>query len=236
MKMRKKAVLCAIIAAIILSSAAHFTKTNEAALALTPITESEALSRAVTLYEQLAGDEIDVPAELVDEGISDEMVKAVMLGYINLDDTYAALHSGTIRRQDFFSILYKTIIRMDDSYIIYEDEANAILNECYDNAYIDEENRIAYAFMMKQGLVTSGYGSDPMGELSQEECETLVQHTYDFFAKDVTVKIGIADITVGANVSTVTDVLGTPNRIDKTEYGLTGTFTIQIMRHFVWSV
>lgn len=219
MKMRKKAVLCAIIAAIILSSAAHFTKTNEAALALTPITESEALSRAVTLYEQLAGDEIDVPAELVDEGISDEMVKAVMLGYINLDDTYAALHSGTIRRQDFFSILYKTIIRMDDSYIIYEDEANAILNECYDNAYIDEENRIAYAFMMKQGLVTSHYGSDPMGELSQEECETLVQHTYDFFAKDVTVKIGTADITVGANVSTVTDVLGTPNRIDKTEYG-----------------
>ncbi|MBQ9598772.1 MAG: hypothetical protein IJR33_03045, partial [Clostridia bacterium] len=74
MKMRKKAVLCAIIAAIILSSGARLMNTTESALALTPITESEALSRAVTLYEQLAGDEIDVPAELVDEGISDEMV------------------------------------------------------------------------------------------------------------------------------------------------------------------
>ena len=175
MKMRKKAVLCAIIAAIILSSAAHFTKTNEAALALTPISQTEALSRAVTLYEQLAGDEIAVPTELLDEGISDEMVKSVMLGYINLDDTYAALRGGTMRRQDFYSILYKTVIRMDDSYMLYEDEANAILNECYDNAYIDEENRIAYAFMMKQGLVTAKYGSDPMGELTQEECEALVQ-------------------------------------------------------------
>ena len=51
------------------------------------------------------------------------------------------------------TILYKTIITYNDSYTIYEDEANLILNECYDNAYIDDENRIAYAFMMKQGIL-----------------------------------------------------------------------------------
>ena len=39
------------------------------------------------------------------------------------------------------TILYKTIITYNDSYTIYEDEANSILNECYDNAYIDDENK-----------------------------------------------------------------------------------------------
>lgn len=219
LKMRKKALLCAIIAALTVSAAVRLTNTTESALALTPISETEALSRAVTLYEKLAGEAIEVPKELGDEGLSDEMIKSVMLGYINLDDTYAALEGGAIRRQDFFSILYKTIILLDDNYMIYEDEANAILNECYDNAYIDEENRIAYAFMMKQGLITPRRGAEPQGELTQEECETLVQHMYDFFAKDVTVRLGYAEITVGANISTVTDVLGAPNRIDKTEYG-----------------
>ena len=67
MKMRKKALLCAIIAALTVSAAVRFTNTTESALALTPISETEALSRAVTLYEKLAGEAIEVPKELVME-------------------------------------------------------------------------------------------------------------------------------------------------------------------------
>lgn len=219
MKMRKKLVLCAIVAALMLSSAVRIANIATPALAVSPVTEAEALTRAVTLYETLAEKEIEVPSELSEEGMSDEMIKSVMLGYINLDEVDKAQTEKEIRKQDFVTMLYKAIIRTDSSYLIYEDEANAILNECYDNAYIDDENRIAYAFMMKQGIITSKIGTDPCGRLSAEECETLTEFVRDSFAKNVTITAGGSEITAGANISTVLDVLGEPNRIDKTEYG-----------------
>lgn len=215
--MRKKAVLCAIIAAIMLSSGTY--RKNYTVLASSPITETEALSQAVSLYERLAGEAIEIPKELIDEGMSEDMIKSVMLGYINLADAEETLQERSIRRQDYFAMLYKTVLRANDSYAIYENEADAILNECYDNAYIDDENRIPYAFMMKQGIISAKFGSDPMGELSKEECETLTQAVYDSFERSVTINIDGADVTVGDNISTVLDIFGNPNRIDKTEYG-----------------
>lgn len=219
MGMRKKVVLCAIIAALMLSSIAHTTNTKTPALALTTVSEAEALSRAVTLYESLADVDMQVPDELREEGLSADMIKSVMLGYINLDDANEVLEGRSIRKQDFISMLYKTIVSVDDSYIMYGDEADAILNECYDNAYIDDENRIAYAFMMKQGIITAKFGTEPNAELTEEECESLAALVRDYFTQDVTITAGGADITVGANISTVLDALGEPNRIDKTEYG-----------------
>ena len=217
LKMRKKAVLCAIIAAIMLSSGTP--KINKTALALSPVSEAEALTQAVGLYERLTDEKVEIPRELDDTGLDKDILKSITLGYVNLEDTEEALQEKTIRKQDFVSVLYKTIVSYNDSYIIYEDETNSILNTCYDNAYIDDENRIAYAFMMKQGIITAKFGSEPNKELTKEECENLVSAVYDNFARNVTLYVDGKEITVGENISTVLDAFGQPCRIDETEYG-----------------
>lgn len=217
LKIRKKAVLCAILSAVLLTSGTH--RINTAVLASSPIPQTEALTNAVELYESLTETTVDVPEGLEETQLDTELLKSVVLGYINLEDTEEALQEKSIRKQDFISILYKTIISYNDSYTIYEDEANAILNKCYDNAYIDEKNRISYAFMMKQGIVTAKFGSEPNRELTREECETLIETVYDMFAQNVTMTINGGEITIGANIGTVLDAFGAPNRIDETEYG-----------------
>lgn len=214
MKIGKKAVLSAIISAIMLSSGAPAYIT---ASADTPITELEAMEQAVSLYESLTMEEVPIPDEFDGLGIDREVLKSIVLGYINLED--ASGDDVSIRKQDFMTVLYKTIVTYNDSYTVYEDEANSILNECYDNAYVDDENRIAYAFMMKQGIITNKFSTEPNKELTAEECETLISTLYDYFSQNVTITVDECDITIGANIDTVLDVFGNPNRIDKTEYG-----------------
>ncbi|MDO5397108.1 MAG: NlpC/P60 family protein [bacterium] len=187
------------------------------------ISNSEALSRAVELYEKLRNTEVPLPSEMVkaeaEEGIDETYLKAVVLGYANLEDYGKIIASDSIRKQDMINILYKTVINYDSSYAITGDEADIILNDCYDNAYINEENRVAYAFMMKQGIISEGSGSNPDKELTRESCEVLTEEVYDLFMKEISFDLGDADITVGANISTVTDKLGMPNRIDESLYG-----------------
>lgn len=206
----KSALTAAVIAAAVSSGISAYAS---------PVTERDALADAVSLYETLSGEEVQIPVELAAETEDTELLKAALLGYINLDDTYYVSENTHIRRQDFMSVLYKTIILSDDSYMMSADEADNILNECYNNAYIDDENRIAYAFMIKQGIIPCGGDTDPSDELDGDECAAAIQRLRDGFLRDVTVTVDGADITVGANVSTVTDVFGEPNRIDKTEYG-----------------
>lgn len=217
LKIRKKTVLCAVLAAIILSSSTPRIKLT--VFADSAIAETEALEKAVSLYEQLTSSEVEIPEGIEETGLDANMLKSIVLGYVNFEDTEDVMQERSIRKQDFITILYKTVVSYNDSYTIYEDEANAILNECYDNAYIDEENRIAYAFMMKQGIITAKFGSEPNKELTKEECETLVNTVYDYFAQNVNINIGSKTITAGANVSTVLEQFGQPNRIDETEYG-----------------
>lgn len=148
MKLLEKSALCAAVltAALALGVSANAS----------PITERDALANAVSLYETLSGGEVNVPAELTEETDDAELLKSALLGYINFDDTYYVSQGAGIRRQDFISVLYKTVVLADDSYMMSADEADSILNECYNNAYIDDENRIAYAFMIKQGIVPKG--------------------------------------------------------------------------------
>jgi cell wall-associated NlpC family hydrolase len=217
LKIRKKAALCAILAAIMLSTSVPKIKLT--AFANSTVSEIEALGKAVSLYEQLTSSEVEIPNEINETGLDKNMLKSVVLGYVNFEDTEDVMQEGSIRKQDFVTVLYKTIVSYNDSYAIYEDEANAILNECYDNAYIDEENRIAYAFMMKQGIIRENFGSQPNKELTKEECDSLVSTVYDYFSGKVSIDIGGKTVTIGAKTDTIIDRFGQPNRIDKTEYG-----------------
>lgn len=81
MKVRKKAVLCAILAGIMLSTATPSLKLT--VFADSAITETEALDKAVALYEHLTDKEVEIPQGL-DERDLIQINKPIVLGYIIL--------------------------------------------------------------------------------------------------------------------------------------------------------
>ena len=187
------------------------------------ISKADALASAVELYEKLSNSEARVSQEMLnaglESGIDEVYLKAVALGYANLEDAAETASSDSIQKQDMINILYKTVINYDSSYAITGEEADANLNGCYYNAYIREENRVAYAFMMKQGIVSGKSDSNPDKELTVNGCSFLADEVYNLFEKSISFGFNEADITIGANISTVTDKLGMPNRIDEGMYG-----------------
>lgn len=206
--------LCALIVVAMLAAAPAQARAKNST-----VSNKEALEQTVLLYEKLQNSEVSVPAEMKRSGLGDGFLKSVVLGFVNMDDSSEVNEKTTIRKQDMMNILYKTVINYDDSYAISSDEADMILNGCYDNAYIDEENRIAYAFMMKQGIISEKSGSQPDKELTWDSCTALLDRVYECFAKRKTFTLDGMPITVGANISTVTDAMGQPNRVDKSAYG-----------------
>ena len=205
-----------IVVALLASSAGYYGISAMADNA--EITESAALSQAVSLYEKMLDDEVAIPSDVSADGLDSDILKSVVLGYINLEDASAAAEEG-ITKQDMANVLYKTVISYDGSFEISSEEADSILNGCYDNAYIKDENRIAYAFMIKHGIITDKTGSEPDKKITQESCEILTELIYDLFEKKASVDTGKCTVTVGANINTVIDAIGEPNRIDCSEYG-----------------
>jgi hypothetical protein len=205
--------MCALIVIAMLASGA-VQMNNTAYADNSPISGRDVLNQAVELYENLQQDEIDVPAEMSDTGLEQSFLKAVVMGYANLDDAESIESVSEITKQDFMSILYKTIINYDLSYAISAEEADAILNECYDNAYINDENREAYAFMMKQGIISANHGTNPDKVLTWDSCEILTQLVRDYFIQDTVITVGQHDITIGSNVESLLEDMGEPNRIE----------------------
>ena len=206
--------LCAMIVIAMLAASA----TQSAFAEDYAITESEALHSVVALHEKLQGCSVEVPSGMLNTGLNETLLKSVVLGYANLDEAEVA-HESDIRKQDLINILYKTVISYDDSYALTFDEAEQILNSCYDNAYIDDVNRISYAFMIKQGLITNPADSQPNKKITKEGCKFFTDAIYSLFCKTVTFNTGLCDITIGENVENVLSVMGEPNRVDISEYG-----------------
>lgn len=205
-----------IVVALLASGAGQMKKTVFADD--NTITAKNALTQAVSLYEKMQSHEVEIPSGMEQDGLDTDLLKSVVLGYVNMDDAQEVSDKG-IKKQDMMNILYKTVISIDDSYALTAEEADFILNGCYDNAYIDDENRIAYAFMIKHGIITDKFGSEPNKELTEESCTFLTNIIYDFFSKKATINNGSCDITIGNNIDTVIEVMGEPNRIDASEYG-----------------
>lgn len=209
--------LCAMIVVALLAAGAG--QTNKAAHAEGVAVSGEtALAKAVEIHEKLCGSNVEIPADIDGNSLSDSMLKSVMLGYVNMDDAQR-VSVEAITKQDMMTVLYKTVISYDSSYAISADEAELILNNCYDNVYINDENRIAYAFMMKHGIITDKIGSEPDKKLTEESCNILTDMVYKLFVKRATLNNGDCDITIGGNIDTVIEKLGEPNRVDVSEYG-----------------
>ncbi len=183
------------------------------------ISERDMLEQAVVLYEKLSNKEADIPNGLPGAEEQPFLGKSVALGFINADEMDSISGATTIRKQDVMTILYKTIIDFDDSYALTSDEVDEIMNRCCDNALIDEENRVGYAFMIKHGIIEASEETDPNKVITWNSCSVLVDLLYDMFMQNVTFDSAGTDITIGANIKTVTDVLGEPDRIDESDYG-----------------
>lgn len=179
------------------------------------VSEKDILLQAVSLYEKLSGTAVSLPAPIADQ----ELGKAVVLGFANADELSQISAETGLRKQDVMTVLYKTIINFDDTFALTSDEVDEIMNKCYDNALIAEENRVGYAFMLKHNIITAGYETEPNKEINWESCRILVDVLYDLFMQQITFETPDVNITIGNNIATVTDILGQPNRIDKNSCG-----------------
>ena len=182
------------------------------------VSEKDMLAQAVALYEKLSGSEVAVPQGLTQYCGTEALGKAVMLGFKNADEAVASSDAVAIRKQDALTILYKTVISYDYSFALSSDEIDSIMNECYDNALVDEKNRAGYAFMLKHRIIDNGYMTEPDKLITWSSCATLVDVLYDLFVQDVSFYINDAEIKIGANIETVTEAFGEPSRIDKSDY------------------
>lgn len=182
------------------------------------VSERDILDQAVALYEKLCGQEVEVPAVLAGSTDDPVLAKAVVLGFANTDELESIADGAILRKQDVMTVLYKTIIDFDDSFALSTEEVDEIMNRCYDNALVDEKNRVGYAFMIKHGIIIDTSNSDPNKEINWNSCRILVNVLYDLFMQDISFSNGDSEITIGANISSVTDVLGEPDRIDKSDY------------------
>ena len=208
--------LGAMILIALLASGSGGTKTAFAEN--NAVTGEAALKQAVFLHEKLHNSKVEIPDGMNGENNSDTIVKAAVLGYINMEDAERVSIEG-IRKQDMMNVLYKIVISYDDSFAVTSEEADRILNKCYDNAYIDDENRIAYAFMMKHDIISGEGSSEPNKKLTKESCDILIDLIYKYFNKDITINTADCDITIGSNIKSVVEKIGEPNRVDASEYG-----------------
>lgn len=182
------------------------------------VSEKDMLTQAIALYEKLSGSEVSVPDSLLNNCGDKNLGKAVMLGFKSVDEISTVSDSVAIRKQDALTILYKTIISYDYSYALSTGEIDEIMNTCYDNALIDEENRAAYAFMLKHDVVLGTFDTEPNKTITWSSCATLVDVLYDLFVQDVSFTVGENTVKMGTNAESVIDTFGNPQRIDKSDY------------------
>lgn len=182
------------------------------------VSEKDMLAQAVALYEKLSGEQVAVPDSLLDNCGDENLGKAIMLGFKNTDEASSVSDAVAIRKQDALTILYKTIISYDYSYALTSGEIDEILNDCYDNALIAEENRAAYAFMLKHGIVIGPSDTEPDKLITWSSCSTLVDVLYDLFVQNVSFTVGDDTVKIGTNAEMIIDTFGEPQRIDKSDY------------------
>lgn len=182
------------------------------------VSEKDMLTQAVALYEKLSGDIVTVPDALKSQCNDENLGKAVMLGFTNSDAANTVSDAVAIRKQDALTILYKTVISYDYSYALTTDEIDKIMNSCYDNALVDEENRAAYAFMLKHGIIADSYNTEPDKLITWDSCATLVDVMYDLFVQDTTFSVGENEIKMGSSTEELINTFGEPVRIDKSDY------------------
>ncbi len=133
--------------------------------------------------------------------------------------TPEALDNLDITKQDAAALIYDMLLCYDASLEISEDEANHILNSCYDNGKLSEENRVAFAFCLKHGIFKSDIETYPSAVLDDEAKATILSRVQDSFIRDKEFMVSGKKLVMNSAEKALTDTFGEPHRVDKTIYG-----------------
>lgn len=136
-------------------------------------------------------------------------------------EVYIADSIGTpdITKQDAAALIYEMLLSYDSSLAIDENEAEIILNKCYDNGKLNPENRIPFAFCLKHGIYKWDIETYPSDMITGQTAEIILGRVEKSFIRDKIFYIGEKKIVINGNVSDVIESFGNPSRIDKTIYG-----------------
>lgn len=162
-----------------------------------------------------ADENIEIPEEY--NTYSDVYLKAAARGLVGLNELDSL--TGNITKQDAAAFLYKILIKADPEYEISSKQADEILNTCYDNAYLKEENKIAYASMIRHGVISARGLTYPDKLLTAESVDALKNRVLGLFEKKLPVTVGEKTICIGSSIDEMFSKFGEPDRVDSSEYG-----------------
>ena len=125
----------------------------------------------------------------------------------------------TILKQDAVGIIYNLLLQYDSGFEITDEQAEEILNTCYDNGYLKDENKKAYASFIRHGVIGARGLTYPNRVLTEETCDLLIKRVQSLFQKKLPLTVGGKTICIGSLKDEVYATFGEPSRIEKSEFG-----------------
>lgn len=126
---------------------------------------------------------------------------------------------NTVLKQDAVRIIYNLLLEYDSGFDITDEQTEKILNTCYDNGYLKDENKKAYASFIKHGVIGARGLTYPNRILTQETCDLLIKRVQSLFQKKLPLTVGGKTICIGSLKDEVYAAFGEPSRIEKSEFG-----------------
>lgn len=182
-----------------------------------PCSRDYFLEKVITFSEKLniPDKNIAIPEEY--KNGSKTSIKAAEKGIIAPENINEA--SSVVLKQDAVRIIYNILKEYDKGFEISDTQAEKILNSCYDNGYLKEENKTAYASFIKHGVIGVRGLTYPNRLLTDETCELLISRVQSLFRKKLPLTVGGKTISIGSLTDEVYSVFGEPSRIEKSEFG-----------------
>lgn len=137
--------------------------------------------------------------------------------HFNIDYDYEYNQEQVIK-QDAVRMVYEVLVAADSQFEITSAQADDILNTCYDNAYLKEENKTAYASMIRHGVIGVRGLTNPDKVLTEENADLLISRVYGLFEKKLPITIGGNTVSIGSSIDEMYNKFGEPSRIEKSEY------------------
>ncbi len=182
-----------------------------------PCSKDYFLEKVITLSEKLNIPEKDIVIPEEYQNSSKTSLRAAKKGIISIESINAP--EAAVLKQDAVHIIYNLLKEYDKGFEITDEEAGKILNSCYDNGYLKEENKAAYASFIKRGVIGVRGLTYPNRLLTQETCDLLIKRVQSLFQKKLPLTVGDKTIWVGSLTDEVYATFGEPSRIEKSEFG-----------------
>ncbi|MCX7714174.1 MAG: M15 family metallopeptidase [Clostridia bacterium] len=225
---KTRACIALIVVFVLFTAAGFLTRKSEKEKPVTaqPYQEEsnnskrEFVTRTVDFYERLKNEDAPTPKKKpLFPSDNEKVLKAWGLGIIEESDTVFYSDRENISLQTATNFLYRAMMAYGKNYEITDAEARHILNDCFNNAAVDEENRIGYAFAIKHGIIEANSKLSPTSVLSKEDIDTIFERMENTFNPDICISVGGRTVWIGESEKELLKAFGNPNRIDVSEFG-----------------